>query len=77
MKTTSGKAKPKAKAPAKRAAGRPRVDDPMVSQTIRFDLELVAELDAWAKDHGNIGRSAAIRLAVSNLVRGRAAEKSS
>lgn len=48
-----------------------------VHQTLRFDPAVIAELDAWAKDHGDIGRSAAIRMAVSNLIRGRAAEKSS
>jgi hypothetical protein len=76
MKTVSQKAKPKATAPAKRAQGRPKVDDPKVSATLRFDPALIAELDVWAKDHGGMGRSAAIRLAVSNLVKGRATEKS-
>lgn len=77
MKTARQKAKLKSAAPAKRASGRPRVDNPMVSQTLRFDPETIMELDAWAKDHGNMARSAAIRMAVSNMLRGRAAEKSS
>lgn len=53
------------------------MDDRKVTTALRFDPALMAELDAWAKDHGDIGRSAAIRLAVSNLLRGRTAEKSS
>jgi metal-responsive CopG/Arc/MetJ family transcriptional regulator len=63
------------KANVKRAQGRPKVDDPKVSTTLRFDPELIAALDAWAKENGGMGRSAAIRYAVSNLVRGRDAEK--
>jgi len=77
MNSASEKVKSKAVTPAKQGQGRPKVDHPMVSTTLRFDPELIAELDAWAKDHGGMGRSAAIRLAVSNLVKGRAAEKSS
>jgi hypothetical protein len=57
--------------PVKRAAGRPKVDEPKLSTTLRFDPQLIGELDAWAKDNGGMGRSAAIRLAVSNLVKGR------
>lgn len=77
MKTASQKAESKAIAPKKRGQGRPKVITPKVSTTLRFDPELVAAVDVWAKDHGDMGRSAAIRLAVSNLVKGRASEKSS
>ena len=76
MRTTIKKQKPIAAAPVKRGQGRPKVDDPKVSTTLRFDPALITELDAWAKDHGDMGRSAAIRLAVSNLVKGRTIEKS-
>ncbi len=72
------KQKPKAaQTREKKRMGRPRVEDPQQAVTIRFDPNLLAELDAWEAEHGHIGRSAAVRLAVSNLVKGRAAEKES
>jgi hypothetical protein len=71
------KAELKGTLPEKRGQGRPKVELPKVSTTLRFDPALIAELDAWALDHGGMGRSAAIRLAVSNLLKGRLAEKSS
>jgi uncharacterized protein (DUF4415 family) len=56
--------------------GRPKVDDPKISTTLRFDPDMIAALDAWGKENG-LGRSAAIRFAVSKLLKVDAAEKSS
>lgn len=77
MKIAVERSKPKSAETAKRAPGRPKVKDPKKSATLRFDPVFLEELDAWAKDHGDMGRSAAIRLAVSYLIKGRTIEKSS
>lgn len=74
MGKTQQSAKAKAK-PRKRGRGRPAADDPKVTMSIRFNQDLIAELDAWAKANGDIGRSAAIRQAVVKLVRGGGTEK--
>ena len=63
------------KTAGKRARGRPKVDSPQLNATIRFDPELVAELDAWAKDNGDMGRSAAIRFMVKQYLRRDGSEK--
>jgi hypothetical protein len=55
--------------------GRPKVDDSKISTTLRFDPEMIAALDAWGKENG-LGRSAAIRFAVSKLLKIDAAERS-
>lgn len=60
---------------ATRGRGRPTAADPKVTMSIRFNGNLIAELDAWAKENGDIGRSAAIRQAVVKLVRGGSTEK--
>lgn len=66
----------KAKAsPRKRGRGRPTAHDPKVTMSIRFNEDLIVELDAWAKANGDIGRSAAIRQAVVKLVRGAHTQK--
>jgi hypothetical protein len=70
MGKTPAAAKSKGSARGKRGRGRPAVDDPKVTMSIRFNGDLIAELDAWAKANGDIGRSAAIRQAVVKLVRG-------
>jgi uncharacterized protein (DUF4415 family) len=74
MGKTSSAAKSKA-AVRKRGRGRPASDDPKVTMSIRFNEDLIAELDAWAKANGDIGRSAAIRQAVVKLVRGGGSDK--
>lgn len=76
MGKTKASAAPKAAARGKRGRGRPVSDDPKATMSIRFDADLVAELDAWAKANGGMARSAAIRLAVIRLVRGVGVEKS-
>lgn len=75
MTKTGQKTRQKDEKPIKRGQGRPRVEVQKLSSTVRFDPELLADLDAWAKRNGGIGRSAAIRFAVSNLVNVRTAEK--
>jgi len=72
---TAPKTKRKAVKASKRRAGRPQVAVPKASVTLRFSPKLIAKLDAWAAIHGDMGRSTAIRLAVSNMVEDRAVEK--
>jgi hypothetical protein len=74
MGKTQQATKAKANLRSKRSRGRPAVDDPKVTMSIRFPGDLIADLDAWAKANGDIGRSAAIRQAVAKMVRG-ASEK--
>lgn len=50
--------------------GRPVVEDPKVTLSLRFSRSLLDEVDAWARENGEMGRSAAIRHAVTKLVRG-------
>ncbi len=76
MKTAARQAKAKPGAARRRSAGRPVVDDPMVSFTLRIDPIAIEKLDAWAKDNGNMNRSTAIRMAVSEFLKRRAVEKS-
>lgn len=38
--------------------------------TLRADRSLIKDLDNWAKENGDIGRSAAIRQAIVKLLRG-------
>lgn len=56
---------------AQRRRGRPQVEDPRQNVSIRFNSELLAELDAWGKDHGGLDRSSVVRLAVSDFLKGR------
>jgi hypothetical protein len=75
MAKQTQKGKLNAAKPLSRGHGRPKVADPKVSTTLRFDPEMIAALDAWGKENG-LGRSAAIRFAVSQLIKNDAAEKS-
>jgi uncharacterized protein (DUF4415 family) len=76
MAKQAQKAKLNAHKALRRVHGRPKVDDPKVSTTLRFDPEMIAALDAWGKENG-LGRSAAIRFAIAKLLKIDAAEKSS
>jgi hypothetical protein len=74
MGNMNQKAKRKTTKPLGRGQGRPRVNEPKLSTTLRFDPQLIAALDVWAKENG-LDRSSAIRFAVSQLVKNDAAEK--
>jgi hypothetical protein len=77
MKKTAKEPEIKEKKPAKAKRGRPKVAERQQSVTFRFDPAMIEALDAWAGDHGRMGRSSAVRLAVDNLIKGRRIGKSS
>jgi uncharacterized protein (DUF4415 family) len=75
MGKTEQSTKVKAAPRGKRGRGRPTAADPKLTMSIRFNQDLIVELDSWAKENGDIGRSAAIRQAVVKLVRGGSTER--
>ena len=59
----------------KRGQGRPAVDNSKHVMTIRLDADMAAQLDAWDRKNGRIGRSAAIRQAIAKMIQGTPVEK--
>jgi hypothetical protein len=46
--------------PPKRHGGRPRVNDPSINTTVYMPIDLLAEVQAWAKAHGFLSNSGAV-----------------
>lgn len=64
------------KAVGKRERGRPKVEDPKATMTIRLSGEQAAEIDAWDEQNGRNGRTAAIRALIARGLRSDAPPKS-
>ncbi len=71
MKKTRSQKQPSVTTQAvkRKKVGRPRVEEPKVTMSLRFSGEMIAALDAWAQKNGEIGRSNAVRQAVAKMVR--------
>lgn len=71
-----GKTKQLTKQKPARGRGRPASERPKLTMTIRFSREMIADLDVYAQENGELDRSSAIRLLLANGLRNAAAKKS-